>query len=438
MDLSSEKLLEFLKATVNCIDKKTTNWQVSGISNIEKYEAYEDILFNHYQYKNNIIKKYFLDIKCSENFVKGEILKPALNALKNEPNITTKLFNDRISDYIVKSVPKDDKEWYFVFPVNFRLNPRNERIKKRFKITDKKIDLFGYYNFVNTPFFSEEAQKELKDDFHDARNLSKYSWLIIKERGKDFEFALDQSVKILNKFLGVVNLSYWLYKSSGLGFRKYPKATGYTNVLSPVYVLKYNDIKKFEGLYHFDTGILAVDFVEFNDGTTKDYQRLLRNFKSLNKLNKKGELYPVIFESLEIYHLALNKIGYDSGFLSLWTGLEKMIFKRREKQNDLPHYMIINRIIGIMMEPPEVMEVRLREMLKKRHQLVHNGDYDIISLSDFNFLKFIYELVLTFLINHNNKFRSINEIEMIYNNGGKTKNQLKTEKKIINYLIRQK
>ncbi len=77
--------------------------------------------------------------------------------------------------------------------------------------------------------------------------------------------------------------------------------------------------------------------------------------------------------------------------------------------------MIINRIIGIMIEPPEVMEVRLREMLKKRHKLVHNGDYDIISLSDFNFLKFIYELVLAFLIDHNNKFRLINEIEMIYN-----------------------
>jgi hypothetical protein len=228
---------------------------------------------------------------------------------------------------------------------------------------------------------------------------------------------------------------------------RYPETIGYSEIVTPSYVLQYDTNKKFEGLGHFEIGRAVDKYVVFRDGTRMGYQKLIAIFGDLNRLDKESETYQVIFEALEIYNLALNKIGYDSGFLDLWTGLEKMTFKRRKgRNNDSPYNTIIKRLFGIMINPPEITEIRLNEMLDKRHQLVHGGKYDIISRSDFNFLKWKYERVLLFLMDHNNKFKTIDEIELIYDNSGKTKEELEDEVRIIkdvevrviNYLLEQK
>jgi hypothetical protein len=88
-----------------------------------------------------------------------------------------------------------------------------------------------------------------------------------------------------------------------------------------------------------------------------------------------------------------------------------------------------------MINPTEIIGIRQEDMLKKRHTLAHGGSHDIISESDFNFLKKIYEMVLLFLINHNNEFKTIDEIELIYDKSCKTKEELECEEKVINYVI---
>ncbi|KAF5411303.1 MAG: hypothetical protein C5S38_09575 [Candidatus Methanophagaceae archaeon] len=113
-----------------------------------------------------------------------------------------------------------------------------------------------------------------------------------------------------------------------------------------------------------------------------------------------------------------------------------MTFKRRKGRNDIPYYTIFKRLLG--MNLPEEIKIRLKDMLNKRHQLVHGGKYDIISLSDFNLLKGEYERLLSFLMDHNNKFKTIDEIELIYDKSGRTREDLEEEIGIINYLIEQK
>ena len=437
--LPPETMQQLIEEAINCIDKQSPNFSRSGIANIEKYDICEDVIFNHHQYKNKSIEEYFNDLKCSDKFVKDKILKPALNSLKQDNKVTIKRFNQKISEYETKEVSRDDNKWYFIFPVNFRLESKNG-IQKEFEICDNVVQLRNYRDFRESEFWSDDVKKQLKDSFHDKSNLHEYNWVITNGEGKDWIFVLDHSVKILNKFLGAVNLSLWINRREIRRDRwtRYPETRGYSEIVTPSYVLQYDTNKEFEGLGHFEIGCAVDKYVVFRNGTTNEYQNLIAFFEYLNRLDKESETYKVICEALEIYNLALNKIGYDSGFLDLWTGLERMTFKRRERRNDIPYHTIIKRLFGIMINPPEIIEIRLNEMLDKRHQLVHGGKYDIISRSDFNFLKWKYERVLLFLMDHNNEFKTIDEIELIYDNSGKTKDELEGEVRVINYLIEAK
>jgi hypothetical protein len=434
--LPPETMQQLIEEAINCIDKQSPNFSRSGIANIEKYDICEDVIFNHHQYKNKSIEEYFNDLKCSDKFVKDKILKPALNSLKQDNKVTIKRFNQKISEYETKEVSSDDNKWYFIFPVNFRLESKND-IQKEFEICDNVVQLRNYRDFRESEFWSDDVKKQLKDSFHDNRNRHEYNWAITNGEGKDWLFALNHSVKILNRFLGAVNLSYWIDREIGPGkWRRYPETTGYTEIVTPSYVLKYDSNKEFKGLFHFEVGCAVDKYVVFRNGTTKEYQNLIAIFEDLCRLDKESETYQVIFEALEIYNLALNKIGYDSGFLNLWTGLEKMTFKRRERRNDIPYHTIIKRLFGINL--PEGFKIRLNDLLEKRHQLVHGGKYDIISRSDFNLLKWEYERVLSFLMEYNNKYKTIDEIELIFDNIGKTKDELEDEVRVINYLIEVK
>ena len=439
MGLPTETIQQHIREAINCIDKQTQNFSLSGIANIEKYDVCVDVILNHHQYKNEkTIEEYFNDLKCSDKFVKENILKPALNSLKHENKVAIKRFNQKISDYRDKSVSRDDSEWHFIFPVNFRLESKND-IQKEFEICDSVVQLLNYRDFRGSEFWSDDVKKQLNDSFHDNRNLGKYSWGITNGVGKDWLFALNYSVKILNRFLGAVNLSYWIDREIGpWKWSRYPETSGYTEIVTPSYVLKYDSNKEFGGLFHFEIGGAVDRYVVFRDDVTQKYQILIAIFEDLNRLDKESEAYKVICEALEIYNLALNKIGYDSGFLDLWTGLEKMTFKRREGRNDIPYPTIVKRLLGVMINPPEIIKIRLKDMLDKRHQLVHGGKYDIISRSDFNFLKWKYEKILWFLMNHNNKFKIIDEIELIYDKSGKTKDELEEEIGVINYLLEEK
>ena len=311
-------------------------------------------------------------------------------------------------------------------------------IQKEFKICDNVVQLRNYRDFRESEFWSNDVKKQLKDSFHDKSNLHEYNWAITNGEGKDWLFALNHSVKNLNKFLGAVNLSYWIDREIGPGkWSRYPETTGYTEIVTPSYVLKYDTNKNFEGLFHFEVGRAVDKYVVFRNGTTNEYQNLIAFFEYLCKLDKGSETYQVICEVLEIYNLALNKIGYDSGFLDLWTGLEKMTFRRRKgRKNDISYHTIVKRLFGINL--PEEIKIRLNDLLEKRHQLVHGGKYDIISRSDFNLLKWEYERVLRFLMDYNNKYKTIDEIELIFDNIGKTKEELEGEVRVINYLIEAK
>ena len=437
--LPPETIRQLIEEAINCIDKQSKNFSRSGIANIDKYDACEDVILNHHQYKNQSIKEYFYDLKCSDEFVKNNILKPALNSLKQDNKVTADQFNQKISKYETKEVSRDDNKWYFIFPVNFRLESKNG-IQKEFEICDNVVQLLNYRDFRGSEFWSDDVKKQLNDSFHDNRHLHEYSWGITNGEGKDWLFALNLSVKILNRFLGAVNLSFWINREIGSGkWSRYPETTGYTEIVTPSYLLKYDSNKEFEGLFHFEVGCVVDKYVVFRDGTTKEYQKLIAIFEDLNRLDKESEAYKVICEALEIYNLALNKIGYDSGFLDLWTGLEKMTFKRRKgRNNDISYHTIIKRLLGIMINPPEIIEIRLKDMLNKRHQLIHGGKYDIISRSDFNFLKWKYERVHLFLMDHNDKFKTIDEIELIYDKSGKTKDELEEEIGVTNYLLEEK
>lgn len=438
MGLTTETVKQFIQEAINCIDKKSPKLSLSGWDNIEKYNACEEIILNYHQYKNKTVKQYFNDLKCSEKFVKYNILKPTLNTLKYDNKVTSEKFNQKISEYEAENVSREDKNWYHIFPVNFRLESKSGT-QKEFEISENVVQLLDFDAFIKSEFWSNGVKEELNKGFYDNKNLSKYSFGITVGVGRDLIFARDQSVKILNRFLGAVNLSYWIYgPTKGYRFIRYPRTSGYTEIVTPSYVLQYDANKEFEDL-HFEAGFAVGNFVVFSDITTNKYQRLIAIFESLNRLAKESEAYKVIFEALEIYNLALNKIGYDSGFLDLWTGLEKMTFKRRKgRHNDIPYSTIIKRIWGIKINPPEIIEIRLKDLLNKRHELVHGGSYNIISESDFEFLKWNYEMVFIFLMNHNNKFKTIDETELIYDKSGKTKEELEDEVRVINYLIEEK
>ena len=65
--LPPETIQQLIEEAINCIDKQTQNFSLSGIANIDKYEACVDVILNHHQYKNKyknekIIEEYFNDL----------------------------------------------------------------------------------------------------------------------------------------------------------------------------------------------------------------------------------------------------------------------------------------------------------------------------------------------------------------------------------------
>ncbi len=179
----SETILQLIEEAINCIDKQTQNFSRSGIANREKYDMCEDVIFNHPQYKNKSIEEYFNDLKCSDKFVKDNILKPALNSLKQDNKVTIRQFNQKISKYETKEVSRDDNKWYFIFPVNFRLESKNS-IQKEFEICDNVVQLRNYSDFRESEFWSDDVKKQLKDSFHDNRNKHEYNWGITNGEGE--------------------------------------------------------------------------------------------------------------------------------------------------------------------------------------------------------------------------------------------------------------
>jgi hypothetical protein len=58
MGLPTETMQQLMQEAINCIDKQSQNFSLSG-ANIEKYDVCEDVILNHHQYKNKSIKEYF-------------------------------------------------------------------------------------------------------------------------------------------------------------------------------------------------------------------------------------------------------------------------------------------------------------------------------------------------------------------------------------------
>jgi hypothetical protein len=337
MGLLPTTIKQIIQDALDCIDKTSSGLSLSGWDNMEKFDACVDVILNHHQYKNKSVEEYFTGLKCSDKFVRAKILGPALNSLKNDIKITIKKFNQKISEYESKNVSRDDQNWFFIFPVNFRLES-NGGSQKEFEISENLVRLLDYHDFMISDFWSDELQERLKIGFRDYNNLDKYSWVIIAGEGKDGSFVLDTSFKILKRFLGAINLSYWIYRIPGFWFTQYPRTKGYTEIVTPSYGLRYDSDKNFEGLDHFGVGPAVYKYVDFSEGKS---ERLKKVFESLNGLDKDSQVYTIIWEALEIYNSALNQIGYDPGFLDLWTGLEKMTFKRRDgRTGDIPYQII--------------------------------------------------------------------------------------------------
>ncbi len=138
----------FLKQCVidasDCIEKSSSRFIISGGENIETYENCIDMLLNHHSYtQKKTIKEHILDLKISEDFYKSKILDESLNSLKNETNKTLKLFNNKIKKYEDKNISGDEKEWCFVFPVNFNLKCRGKAVLQEFEIYNKKLKLIN-------------------------------------------------------------------------------------------------------------------------------------------------------------------------------------------------------------------------------------------------------------------------------------------------------
>ena len=49
-------ILQLIREAINCIDKQTPNFSRSGIANIEKYDACEDVILNYHDTKTRASK----------------------------------------------------------------------------------------------------------------------------------------------------------------------------------------------------------------------------------------------------------------------------------------------------------------------------------------------------------------------------------------------
>lgn len=416
MTIPDSLLNQCIKDAIGCIDKRSKEVKIVGINNIKNFEENVNIIINQYFYKgeHEPLKNHILDQKCSQQYYKNKILVKALNSLKyiNNFDHIRKQLSSKIEQCEKQNIEGENKEWYFIFPLNFNLKCRGGKVQQEFEIYGKELKLLNFYDFKKSEFWSEEVNTVLKKQFIDYRNLNKYSWLIINELGKDSGFAYEQAINILNKFLGVVNFSRWSMTDKWIESNQYPGSIScYTDIISPSHALRYNNNRRYEYSI-LENGLTVSKFEEFNDNYYNTYGDLVKTFEDLSQLDKTGKAYSTIFDVLEIFHLALNNISYDLGFLYLWVGLEKMTFRRRSNRKDLTYKEMIDRIMNVVTS--DVSKIRLEEIEKKRHILVHAGEYNIISLDDFNLIKYIFSLILYLLINNNNEFRTLDDIENFY------------------------
>lgn len=413
---SNERLYEFLKEVLEYIvyDPKTKAISIHGFYNIKSTDEILEVILN-----NTDLEERFNKIKHSREFLRNLLFSKILPKLKSKKSFTIKDFNKLIKDYINNKDPI--KEYYLLCPVNIKFPPSIKFYKKK-TVNGKQLQFYTYFVLRRSKFYN----KAISERYPNSLERSSYLWVLIKEKGRDEKYAVNQVVDKLNEFLGIINFA--LYNNTTTehwGNRKLAES----NISLPPFLFCYDAKKKFK-TYYFTT------FEKFEKPShiTKDkFIKIDNAFNSLNKLSKQSDLHKIIFDSLKIFQQAITDKNDDTCFLSYWTGLEIMALKNKK----ISHEHMIKRIKSIFTKIPNLIEFRLLDVKNKRNALIHSS-ISRINKYDRNFIKSINAFVLKFLINHCNKYNSKTQLEMLYDHGYKDLDEIKEEKKILDYIIKNK
>ena len=139
---------------------------------------------------------------------------------------------------------------------------------------------------------------------------------------------------------------------------------------------------------------------------------------------KESEIKNTIFSIIKLYNDALDHSLNEYSFLIFWS-IADIILPNIETNKEL--------IKGLFKEEFEEMKYLVDALYTKRNMIIHRGSLDAIDDNDINRIRDIIDALISFLIRVSDKFKTLEEVEILLNRLLKKKN-LKTEEKILEYI----
>ncbi len=421
--IPNDELLELLKeaCTTIVVDPTTKAVSIQGSNNMQQLDSIVEIILNNTEWS-----KKFDDIGYSKEVLRHKLKYDVVAKLKNRTNFTIRDFN-QILKRMIQQKP-NMKTYYFVFPINFQFPLlRNQPIKKEYIINSTKLKILDYYEFISSKFYNDVVKKDLDDNYPNTNLLNQsFQYILISFKGRDVQYSADEAFDKLSIFLSILNLSLYYQRIKDPSFGD--KRMAISSIKGPPNFFSYNNRKKYSTMFYTNLG----NYSKSEKINSDKYYKFIGFYDAISKITSRNDFYEMIYRILQIYQAGITETDKASAFIKFWTALEIMTLKKR----NMTHTYMNQRIKSIF-KKSKIFDRRLADALNKRNDLIHEQIQNI-NQYDLNSIKSICEIMLIFIVSHCNIFNNFNKIGIFYDHGHKEKETLKTEKKIIEEIIKSR
>lgn len=421
-----EELDELIAEAVGLFDD-STGCTVSGY-NVQKIERFETIIMDHLIEKTDF-ESTLESIKTSFGGTFNLLCKIKRNGLKPTFSNFLSVIDDEIKE--LKKIPIKNYTFYVPVRIKTRLtNIEKENLRKNLNratnLTVRKLPNKVRKMIPSSNFQGLFANREiiLKGSVHARDYISSIKWMDRK----------------ISAFLGAIAFSKYLYRdtkkwssfSLDMSIANDPSDKHFL-IIENNHQIVYPETGLWDNLdieVEKDVSLIGKETWDIHNKIGGNYQKLITVLGLLSKQDAK--MKEITEESLKLYLEAITEKHLEISFLKFWIITERIL----KKTGKISDERLKSTLKGI------IKESHLKKMIdvlyKKRNDLVHEFEVNLISQQDRNLAKATAELTILLLINPPTRINNVHEFQIMIDNISSSKEELKTKKKIITTLFHKR
>jgi len=408
---------ELLKKILDSFTVKG-NSIVRGLPQGFGFERNRAVLISELMSDDNI-KKRLNDMKyyCNsdDGIFGGDEVDKVLKKMKVKGEYEYKKFLNQLGDNLDKI--KRDKiisNYDLYFPINMK----SEKDLEPIKFKDVVINIVNYEAIKR--LFKVRKHSNLSRDVNFMRNKNSYMYIHVPIKARNIIYARDIATQYIRLVLGLIVYSQ-NYMRETITMMSFPKQLSELK-LSYIFLDVNKELKKCGYFRDYSA------FRKIYELNKIDITNLNNFIKCFNEAKK--EIREIMFKATDSYYEGMVEARTSNSYLNLWTALEILCLKNKK----VTEIEVIKRLKAILIGLSKLEDYKIDRLYTLRNNLIHNAE-DNITQYDKNLLKVYVEIMFKFFIFNLSKFDR-NSISSIFGYLQKNSGRLKSEKKLIDYIIK--